>query len=202
MGLRSSLISLIRGAPIGVIPVLILAATATTGILMPENGYQNHVTIFVLVICTGLVSYGYWFVNNISLLCIQLEPESDFPARPHHFREFDLEEGYSKFDTFVCVPEWMDEFILEFDADSPLEVGLWQVPDDYNENGNTIECSENAHDFSFNLTVGGDTDNLGTADRELRINEKTTGEMVANLTLKSTSTQTDTSYRDQYESEA
>lgn len=199
MGLRSSVISLIRNAHIAWIPIFILGATAATGILVPRNGYENYATLLILAACSGLGIYAYWFVNNIALLCIQVEPESDFPARPHHFREFDLEEGYSKFDTFVCVPEWMDKFVLEFDADSPLEVGLWQVPDDYNENGNTIECSKNAHDFSFNLTVGGDADNLGTADRELRIHEKTTGKMIATLTLKSTSAQTDTSYRDQYE---
>lgn len=38
--------------------------------------------------------------------------------------------------------------------------------------GDTIACSDNAHDFGFILTVGGDSDKLGTADRKLGVYER------------------------------
>lgn len=198
MGQRDSTIFLIRRTPLAIVPILVLAATAITGVLLQENNYSNYVTLIVLCASTGLSLYAYWLVNDINILCIQMDPEPESPARVHHSNEFDLKEGYSEFDTFVDIPEWMDNFILEFDADPPLEIGLWEVPDDYNENGNTIECSENAHDFGFILTVGGDVDKLWTADRKLRIHENVTKTKIATYTLKSVSMRANANYRDQH----
>lgn len=201
MSRRGKIITLIRRAPFGVVPVLILAFTAITGILIPEGNYSDEATILVLLVCSGFAAYSYMLVNDTKIFYVQIDPESESPARTHYSNEFELDEGYSEFDAFVNIPKWMNKFILEFDPDSPLEVGLWEVPDDYNENGNTIECSDNAHDFSFILTVGGDVDELGTADRELRIYEKETNSKLTTLTLISTNTQADDSYRDQFKND-
>jgi len=198
MGLRGTILSRIRRVPLAIVPILVLAATAVTGILMPENRYSNHITLSVLGACSILSVYAYRLANKIKILCIQVDPESETPAHDHHHRKFDLEDGYSEFDIFVDIPEWKDEFILEFDADSPLEIGLWEVPDEYNENGNTVECSEGAHDFGFILIVGEDVDKLGTGKRKLRVYEKKTGTRLTTLELKSRSTRTDASYRDRY----
>lgn len=198
MGQKESIVSYIRRAPLVLVPITIFAATAMTGVLIRGNDYSNHVTLLILGASTGLGIYAYWLVSDVNILCIQVDPESETPARNHHFNEFNLEEGYSEFDTFVDIPEWMDEFVLEFNADPPLEIGFWEIPDDYNEKGDTIECSDNAHDFSFVLTVGGDTDKLGTADRKLRIRENKTGTKIDTFIIKSTNSNNDNNYREEY----
>lgn len=198
MGLRGTILSWIRRVPIGIIPILVIAATALTGVLTSGNRYSNYVTIIVLGVCSVSGFYAYHLADRIRILCIQVDPDTDTPAYDHHHNEFDLEEGYSEFDVFVTIPEWKDEFILEFDADSPLEIGLWEVPDDYTEDGDTIECSSNAHDFGFVLIVGEDAEKLGRGSRDLRIYEKKSNEKLTTLKLKSEGTRKEASYRDRY----
>jgi hypothetical protein len=200
MGFRGLIICSIRKTPLAVIPIVILGGTALTNLLVREPIYSHVATLFVLVISILLSIYAYWYVNGIGIQLIQTDPRSDSPAQTHYFSDFSLEDNYTEFDAYVEIPYWMDKFTLEFDPDDPLEVGLWEVPDDYTENGNTIECAQNAHNFGFVLSIAPESGSLGTGDRQVRIEENVTEHDLASLTIKSLSDSGE-GYRQEYESE-
>jgi hypothetical protein len=149
----------------GIVSILIAGISAIL-LILASNIVARIGTAIIASVAIGIIIGSRLVAQDISLTCIQDEPEPRSAARSQHYNEYDLEDGYIELEVYIDIPDWKHEFEIELDVAEPFKLSAWNLPDSvhFNNDENMIFSRQKIHGFTFTLQAGGEPEELGIGD--------------------------------------
>lgn len=168
----------------GLVSLLVIGISSVIFVISGSNILAKSISVVIVTIAFSTVFVSRFITGNVSLTCVQTEPEPRSSARSQHFKEYSVVDGFAELEVFVEVPEWASEFEIRMDVTDPFDLSVWKLPDPIKFTDQRLICRQNIHEFSFNLTTGGDVDKLGTGAYTLKFIDHNSNTEIDSIILK------------------
>lgn len=152
----------------GVLSISIAGISSVIFVISGSRIFAKSISAVLAISVVSILIWSRYFVQELSLTCVQVEPD-DYPsAKSQHFKQFLVEDGYIELEVFVEIPDWVNEFEIVIETSKPFRFSAWKLPDSVKFTDRRIICRQNMKEFSFILTAGGNSDDLGDGIHTLR----------------------------------
>ncbi|WMT09505.1 hypothetical protein NP511_07655 [Natrinema thermotolerans] len=152
--------------------------------LSPLFSDSVRIVIAGVILSTVLafLIYSYRFASSVGITCVPKEESNT--AKEQHHGEYRVKDGHTKFNTYVCIPEWQSEPEVEISLSDSFEIAAWNYPDDveFNESYTKFEGSRRDN-FSFDLELDGKEEELYGGDFTIEFVDKMTDNTVQKIVL-------------------
>lgn len=113
-------------------------------------------SIFLIIAC--LVVAANVVYSSLGIYCLQKEPISS--AKAQYTREYPVTDGYAEFEVYVDVPNWVQDFSIEIDANGPFKIGTWDEPGGTNFDDGVLHCHQDMPGFPFTLRFAAEPEDI------------------------------------------